>query len=313
MIEPSYLGASRRPLGMALLVIVGLALAGAFGALWIFSSAPEVQVKGDFPRVLTRSTPMELEWRTDHGARLVSLRLEQDGVSSPVFENREETARWMFWRKPGGRARAALTIGTKQVPSLRPGKATVVIEVQSNDFRGQIARLSKELPVVLESPKVTPDTEPVFFRRGGTGIVTFTAGGGWSEAGVRVGPYHFPSYPLKGRPERRVSLFACPPTVDARTEPVIYARNQAGEEAESAFPHRMTGAKFRDRVMDLGEGFLLKIFDELDGAGTGPAAERFLRINAAMRRENDAALARLAVRTENKPLWKGAFQLLPRG
>ena len=65
-------------------------------------------------------------------------------------------------------------------------------------LRGQVARVSQELPVVLEKPSVTADSEPVFVRRGGTAVVQFTVGGGWSEAGVRVGRFVFPSWPGKG-------------------------------------------------------------------------------------------------------------------
>ena len=160
---------------------------------------------------------------------------------------------------------------------------------------------------------MTAGTEPVFARRGGTGIVAFTVGGGWSEAGVRVGPYHFPSYPVKGRAERRVCLFAIPPDVDAKADPVLYARNAAGEEAESAFPVRVTAGQFRERTLEMGDRFLDKILGELDAGRDGDVSERFLRINAKMRRANDATLAGLAVKSEPRRLWNGAFVLLPKG
>jgi murein DD-endopeptidase MepM/ murein hydrolase activator NlpD len=286
---------------------------GAGGYVWWKSVAPRVEVVGGFPRVLTRNTPLKVQWSTAFGARTVAVRVEQNGVSTTVLERRAEPNRFLFWREAGRSEEASLTIGRKEIPSLQSGKATIIVEVQSNDWRAKTAQLSKEIPVVLERPAVTPGTEPVFVRRGGTGIVAFTVGGGWSEAGVRVGPYHFPSYPVKGRAERRVCLFAIPPDVDAKADPVLYARNAAGEEAESAFPVRVTAGQFRERTLEMGDRFLDKILGELDAGRDGDVSERFLRINAKMRRANDATLAGLAVKSEPRRLWNGAFVLLPKG
>lgn len=313
MIERSYIGDSGRSWGGSALVLLVLAVLGAGGYVWWKSATPRVEVAGGFPRVLTRNTPLKVQWSTAYGARVVAVRVEQEGVSTAVLERRADPSRFLFWRETGRSEEAALTIGRKEIPSLKSGKATIVVEVQSNDWRAQTARLSKEIPVVLERPTVSAETEPVFVRRGGTGIVGFAVGGGWSEAGVRVGPYHFPSYPIKGRAERRVSLFAVPPDVDAKAEPVLYARNAAGEEAESAFPVRLTAGQFRERTLEMGDRFLDKVLGELDAGRDGDVSERFLRINAKMRRANDATLAGLAVKSEPRRLWNGPFQLLPKG
>jgi len=313
LIERSYLDDSRRSWsGTALFVLViGALAAGSY--VWWKSAAPRVEVAGGFPRALTRNTPLKVQWSTAYGARMVAVRVEQEGVSTTVLERRAEPNWFLFWRESGRNEEAALTIGRKEIPSLRSGKAAIVVEAQSNDWRAQTARISKEIPVVLERPTVMAGSDPVFVRRGGTGIVAFSVGGGWSEAGVRVGPYHFPSYPMKGRADRRVCLFAVSPDVDGKADPVLYARNAAGEEAESPFPVRVTPGQFRERTLEMGDRFLEKVLGELDAGREGDVSERFLRVNAKMRRANDATLAGLAVKSEPRRLWDGPFQLLPRG
>jgi hypothetical protein len=147
----------------------------------------------------------------------------------------------------------------------------------------------------------------------GTGVVTLTVGGGWDQAGVQVGSFTFPSWPLKGRAERRVSLFTVPPELGADVVPVLFARNAIGDEATAPFPHRVKPVKFRERVLEVGDRLMDKVLGELDAGAQGSAAERFARVNSVMRRANDAALGELAKKSEGKRLWAGPFMLLPNG
>lgn len=311
--EPSYFGGSGRTIFGAVPVLLLLAAVGAAGYLWFRSTLPQVEVPGGFPNVLGPSTPLRVRWTNPHGARRVTVAVEQNGVRTVAFEKTEPATRFAFRPPLAPPGELAVTISRQQVPSLAPGKATVIVEVQSNDLRAQSATLAKELPVILEKPRVSAPAAPVYLRRGGTGAVVFTVGGGWQEAGVRVGKYTFPSYPVKGHPEQRLSLFSVPPDAEPGAEPILFARSGTGDEATSTFPHKVTPAKFRDRTLELGAGLMDKVLGELDPGSPGPAAERFARLNSAMRRANDAALAELSRQSGPARLWKEPFLLLPRG
>lgn len=311
--EPSYFGRPGRWVAAALPL---LALAGGLGVVGYQlarSTRPAVEVMGGFPRVLGPSTPVKVRWTNGHGARRVTVWVEQKGMRTVAYEHVEPARRMWFGPAVGGSGEADAAIRKQDMPSLVPGRATVGVEVQSNDLRAQVTMLTKEIAVVLEKPRVTADGEPVFLRRGGTGLVTFTVGGGWSEAGVRVGEDRFPSWPVKGRPERRICLFTVRPEADERAEAVLYARNEAGDEATSAFRYKLTPVKFRERTLAVGEGLVQKVLNELDPLGEGEPGERFARINSQMRRANDAVLAELGRKSEGKRLWEGTFGLLPKG
>ncbi|HEU0121411.1 MAG TPA: M23 family metallopeptidase [Bryobacteraceae bacterium] len=312
--EPSYMGGAGRSLIVVIAVVLLLGLCGALAYLWIRSTDPVVEVVGGFPRALGPSTPFRVRWANPHGIRRLTVTVEQKGASAAVaFQQVEPARRFGFRRTPMPPGEAAFSLDRNSVPQLAAGRAIVTIEVQSNDLRAQTARLRQELPVVLEKPKVTPTEKTVFLRRGGTGIVTFSVGGGWSSAGVRVGRFQFPSWPSKEGENVRVSLVSIPPEVDEDVAPVLYARNAIGDEATSSFPHQITKGKFRDRTLELSGKLMDKVLGELDPGAAGEAADRFARINSVMRRINDEALASLAAKSEGKQLWEGPFVLLPRG
>ncbi len=63
--------------------------------------------------------------------------------------------------------------------------------------------------VVLTAPRVVADDAQHYINQGGMELVTFTPGGSWSEAGVRVGKYTFRSFPLPGG--TRTSASPCSP------------------------------------------------------------------------------------------------------
>jgi murein DD-endopeptidase MepM/ murein hydrolase activator NlpD len=311
--EPSYLGGAGRTMSVAIPLLAVLGGLGALGYLWAQSSVPEVEVAGGFPRALGAATAMKLRWKNPHGARRVTVWVEQNGTRTAAYEKSGSATRFQFRPVPAAPGEVVLTIGKKEVPGLAAGKAVVTVEVESNDLRGQVGRLSKELAVVLEKPRVSAGSEPVFVRRGGTAVVLFTVGGGWETAGVRAGRYEFPSWPAKGVAERRVSLFTIPPDLEAGAPVELFARNAVGDEATAEFGYKVTAVKFRERTLELGTGLVEKVLGELDAGAEGKAAERFARVNSVIRRANDAALAALAGKSEGKRLWDGPFAMLPRG
>ena len=105
------------------------------------------------------------------------------------------------------------------------------------------------------------------------------------------GPFPSPIWPVKGRAERRVWLFAIPPEVD--------------DDAAAVFPYWATAAKFRGRTPEMGERLLDKVLEEWDAGARGEAAEWFARINLVMRRANYATLAELAKNSEGDTAVEG--------
>jgi len=161
--------------------------------------------------------------------------------------------------------------------------------------------------VNTQPPQVTADGVQHYINQGGAELVTFTVSGYWTEAGVRVGPYTFRSFPLPGRSGERFSIFAFPWDVPADTVPIVYASNPSGAEAKAHFWLKVFPKKFRARDLELTDAFIGKVTDEIDPNGTGDKLQRFLKINGDLRRQNNQTLADLRLKTEERMLWSGPF------
>jgi hypothetical protein len=143
-------------------------------------------------------------------------------------------------------------------------------------------------------------------------LVTFTASGGWSEAGVKVGRYTFRSFPLPGKdPNQRFAMFAYPWDLPPDVTPMVFARNAAGTEADAHFWFKLFPKKFRVRDFPVEDALMQKLVDSVDPNGQilpgKDLVTRFLYINGDLRRKNNQQLYDLRFKTEEKILWNGPF------
>ncbi len=278
--------------------------------LLVMSSSPSVAVN---PAVKTIgvTTPVTVKIENPHGVRRVSAYLEQNGTQYPVYEQNSPAHRF-FWRRHQAPSSVTFEAGKSKAANLKEGKARLVVEAVSDDFRGSTATTASDVDVVLAPPRVSPDDLQHYINQAGMELVTFTASGSWNEAGVKVGRYTFRSYPLPGRsPDQRFSMFAYPWDLPADLTPVVYARNVAGTEATGRFWFKLFPKKFRERDFVLTDPLMDRLVNNIDSAGTlepGPdMLSRFLKINGDMRRKNNQQLYDLRTKTEEKILWEGPF------
>jgi murein DD-endopeptidase MepM/ murein hydrolase activator NlpD len=277
---------------------------------YLFSRSPSLKIDPE-PRAIGMNTPVEVRVDSPHGVRRLTAYLEQNGKRHKVFEHVEGTRLNPFFRRSEPARNFTAGVGKQQAGELQDGKATLFIEAQANDFGGKTAKWSKSLTVNTEPPRVTADGFQHYINQGGSELVTFTASGYWTEAGVRVGQYTFRSFPMPGKTDpnaaERFSLFAFPWDVPADTVPEVYVRNPSGAEATAKFWFKVFPKKFRSRELKLDEGFLQKVTAELDPHGSGDLTNRFLKINRDMRQENNQYLSDLRLKTEPAMLWSGPF------
>ncbi|MFN7919930.1 MAG: M23 family metallopeptidase [Bryobacteraceae bacterium] len=310
------MGTRAKQSGKSVLSVFFILLLLVFGAgagyLWFRSEATKLTILGGFPKMLGQATQVHMLWENPHGVRRISAFVRQGDLKLTPFERREPTLRFDFLGKSLPPGEVQFVLAKDHMPGIKPGRATLTLEVESNDFRGSVSSVSGEIPVALERPRVNAESDPVFLRRGGTGIVAYGVGGDWSETGVRVGSYSFPGLPAKANPNRRIAMFGFPADVPKGTEPIIYARNAAGEEATATFRHHITLGAGRDRAINVGDGFVERVAAELDPSGSGPPVDRYARINSETRRANDMALAAFAKQTDPRRQWSDAFLMLPK-
>ena len=295
---------------MKVLIAVVCFVVGAAIALLVLSSSTELALT---PAVQTIgfATPVTVRISNPHGVRRVTAYIEQGGAQFPVYEQ-AAPAHYLFWKR--GQPDRSLTFeaGKSKAPSLKEGQARLVVEAVSNDLRGSTDTAASDVTVVLSAPRVVADDLQHYINQAGMELVTFTAGGSWSEAGVKVGMHTFRSFPLPGRgPDQRFAMFAYPWDMAPDVTPVVYVRNPSGTEATARFWFKLFPKKFRERDFLLDDALMDKLVNNVDPAGTlepGPdLLTRFVKINSDLRRKNNQQLYDLRLKTEEKVLWEGPF------
>lgn len=288
----------------AFILLFLLALSTYVGALWLRSADTYLQLQEPV-KVIGVDTPVKLLAVNPHGIRTLEVVLEQGGRRWTLHRRQASAMRWRLWPPEQAPLSWAVRVGARQAPGLKDGPAVLRITAVSNDLRAKTATLVQDVEINTRPPVLSVDPGEHYVNQGGSGAVTFSASGYWTEAGVRVGQYKFRSFPLgQGR---RISLYAYPHDVAEGVVPVVYAANPSGAEVTARFHNKIFKKKIRRREMILTDDFLQKIFRELDPAGGGHPVARFVKINSDMRRANNQALSELRLKTADRMLWKGAF------
>ncbi|MGH9720963.1 MAG: M23 family metallopeptidase [Bryobacteraceae bacterium] len=290
--------------------LVALLAIAAPAGLYLASSRTSIAFD-PAPKVIGAETPVKVRLDNPHGVRHLTAVVVQNGQRYPLFETGEPASRLLFWRRKLPARHVEFSAGQKKAPALKEGKATLHVEARSNDLRASTDAITAEVEVILAPPRVVADGFQHYINQGGAELAVFTVSGYWTEAGVRVGRHTFPSYPLPGSTKQeRLSLFAFSWDTPADAVPVVFARNPAGVEATARFWFKVFPKKFRKRDIELTDDFMDKVAGQIAPGASGGLLSRFLRINGELRRENNAALARLSAKTEPRFLWSGPFQQL---
>ncbi|HUD99220.1 MAG TPA: M23 family metallopeptidase [Bryobacteraceae bacterium] len=286
---------------IAALIVALIVVLAALSATPALTMNPPVKAIG-------AATPVNIDVSSTYGLRRFTALLEQNGARYTIFDQHHPAHRLLFLRRREAPHAISFPAGKQQASALRAGKATLIVEAQSNDFLGRTTTASSEVDVVLEPPRLVVDEEQHYINQGGSELVTFTVSGDWSDAGVKLGPNTFRSFPLPGRPKNeRFSLFAFSWDLPVNTVPHVYARNAAGTEVTGRFWYKVFPKPFRTRDLEITDAFLDKVVNQIDPGGTGDLLTRFLHINRELRKQNNQQLSDLRLKTEERVLWNGPF------
>ncbi|HSU32793.1 MAG TPA: M23 family metallopeptidase [Bryobacteraceae bacterium] len=277
-----------------------LALA-ALGFVWFSGKA--VQLTLAKPVVAIGSeTPITVNASGEHGLKLFTASLEQNGQSQTVFtDNNKSKQRSRTYTFP---------VGKKEASFLKEGPAKLIFSAKANDYRGKKAQITQDVQVVLHPPTIVADGRQHYINQGGSELVTLDLGGSWTDAGIRVAKYVSGTFPMPGQPDNsnhRFSLFAYPWDVNPDTIPIAFVRNAAGTEVTTTFWTKIFPKKFRESNIQLNDRNLQKVVGELDPDGTGSLVDRFVKINRELRVANARTIYELRTHTVNRMLWSGPF------
>ncbi len=292
-----------------------LAAAGLGVIVWLSGATPTISLNPPVKAVGT-ATPVKVRISSKNGIRYFRASVEQGGRSFTAMEMKTETARWKFWRMRQPLEQYEFVVGRKSISQLQDGPARLVLEAKSDDWRGSSAAMTVDISVRSRPPRLTVDGAQHYINQGGSEIVVFTTDPDVSDAGVRVGQYSFRSWRLPGGPPgSRFCIFAFPYDLAPEAAPVVYARDEAGNERTAGFWFRVFPKKFRVRRMELSDDFLRKVIQNIAPHApqlslTGDPVSDYLKINRELRAANNRELAGVRWKTEESFLWTKPFRQL---
>ena len=282
-------------------------LIGAPIVLLLLSTGTQIAATPAVP-VIGLATPVHVIVANPHGVRTLRAWIEQNGQQYTVLLRKTTPRRFLFARYHLPAQDIVVEFGKKEAPALKDGKARIVIQAESNDFRGREDSASWDVTVLTAAPHVSADGEEHQINQGGSELVVFTPTGDWSDAGVEVGTGRYRSFPLPSAPDKqRFSLFAFPWDTPVTTIPRVYVTNAAGTMAYATFRTKIKAKPFRKRDIVIDDNFLNKVVNQIQPNGKGDLLERFLYINRELRKKNNQTLSDLRLKSEPRMLWSGAF------
>ncbi len=145
-------------------------------------------------------------------------------------------------------------------------------------------------------------------NRGGAGLIVYTLSEEAVKTGMTVGDWFFPGFKQKSGTYACLFAFPYNMATDEFT-PKLMAVDQAGNQREAGFYYHANNRNYRNRKINVGEGFLEAKAPEFEDLApqARTALEAFLEVNQQVRKQNRQKLHDFARQTSPTPLWEGAF------
>ncbi len=245
--------------------------------------------------------------------------LDPDGTAAadPAAEVKQASSDRLWVIRP---------IGKTAQPALVPGKATLTVTAGRPvlfGYREAVSTVTRDLEVRLDPPRVAIVSTHHFLNLGGSEFVVLRATPSDVQTGVRVGDQSFTAFPGKAvglsDPALQVAFFALPFDQDAATPVVVFARDEAGNEATARMDCQTFPKRFQRSRIALDRAFLDRVVPDIAantpslGLAAGSGTDRldgFLVINRDLRQQNNQAIAALAAKTAPEMRWQEAFTQL---
>jgi len=296
------------------LFLILIAIAGG-GAAWYMAGnedGPTITIHSP-EKYVGRSTPLAVSVASTTELAETVINVEQNGKPVTLANMKMET--------PGfGQVNASATIGRD---ALVNGPATLVVDAGRKVFFGLRtvhSRVTRDLVVRLDPPRVSVVSIHHFINLGGAEFVVLRATPEDVEAGVQVGDARYPFY--RGAavgltdPAFRAGFFALRHDQDVNASINAYARDAAGNEVKVPLEHRPFVKKFVQSKIPVDQKFLDRVVPaiashttdlKIDTGSPEGLLKGFLEINGNLRKKNNDFIASLAAKSEPRMLWTEAF------
>jgi len=304
-------------------LVGGVLLLAALVATLRVGAEPEIEITSDLPGIGQRTLVTVVAREARRGPRRVRVEFIQTERSALLEDREIETApTWKLWAGQAAEQTIEVPVGAAVTEGLVAGDATIRVSVWKartwlRDPQPTVQEL--ELPVRLTPPRVEILSSQHYPRQGGSEAVAYRLGEGVARHGVEAGAAFFPGYPLPGgRPGEYFALFAAPYESSSEETIRLIASDDVGNRTERAFVDRLRPSEARRDTINVGDTFIQRVAPEIESHSEGldpslSLVERYVAINSELRVRNRREIAELALDSEPRFLWQGAFAPLANG
>jgi len=197
---------------------------------------------------------------------------------------------------------------------LAQGEFNITLKVWDYSRRGEGNLVSFEHKSIVDTvpPSLRAVSRMHNVNAGGVGFAVYQTSQDTASSGVFVDDLFFPGYPDKDQREKGIChcYFAIPYDKTSNPKISLWAKDKAGNEAQTSFYYQVIRKKFREDKIEISDRFLQKLlpyfsFYPLDSEDSD--IKKFLKINNDLRRENHQALSQLKDKTSPDKLWDGVW------
>jgi murein DD-endopeptidase MepM/ murein hydrolase activator NlpD len=253
----------------------------------------------------------------------LAIAVEQNGRSVPLFTLLGAQAATIT-QVDANRLRISRPFGKQHVPELQPGPARIVVTATRPSFlnlRALTSTATRDVQVRLDPPRVALVSTHHYVNHGGSEMVVYRATPADVRSGVRVGSVEYPGFPASGAgadPALKIAFFALLYDQDLNAPIVVFAEDEAGNQAKLTFVDNVFEKPFKRSTIQLDDRFLNRVVPEiiehspeLKMAPPGSGSDMlpgFLKVNGELRQVNADQIAKLATtKTSASRLWAGPF------
>ncbi|MGZ8488272.1 MAG: M23 family metallopeptidase [Candidatus Binatia bacterium] len=208
---------------------------------------------------------------------------------------------------------------SSKLAGLKEGPAVLRVSARDNSlwnlFRGNEMAMQKNLTIDITPPTLEIVADDRYVNFGGVGMIVYKPSADTVTTGIKVGNYFFPGYKgqIASQPEHYVAFFAHAYNVGEDERAALVATDKAGNTREMRLAYTLKNVKYKKSTLQISEDFLRnKVTPLLNdvGARQGSPKEIFVKVNKALRKENEDKIKAITEKSTPSKLWEGAFSQL---
>ena len=298
----SYFG--RRLLYLAVFAFV---IVGAYFVVPRFEwQKPQIKISPDTDTI--GLSPLEIAIdEQGTGLKALTVILNSGGIDYPLAQEQFD--------QPLRQKKLTVSLSSK-LTGLKEGPAVLRISAKDRSlwgfFRGNEAIVQRNVTIDITPPRLELIADDRYVNFGGVGLIVYKPSADTLTTGVRIGKYFFPGYKgqIKEHPDYYLAFFAHPYNAGSDEKATLMASDKAGNSREMKLAYELKNVRYRKSTISISDEFIQNkvapLLNDVAARQTSPK-DIFIRVNKALRKENEDKIRAITEKSTPSLLWQDAF------